>query len=94
MLQKKIDNFLPIPFISTKDNQLIIVIENTDAIEIKFKELIDVQMGWFYFEVDFINNAPNPLQKWSMLTQLQNVFFYLLSVNAVKLVTRLCLAIG
>ena len=54
---------LPIPFILTKNNQLIIVIKNTDTIVIKFKELIDVQMGWFYFEVAFIDNALNPLQK-------------------------------
>ena len=94
VLQNKIGNLHHIPLILTKDNQLIFVIKNTNAIEVMFKELIDVRMGLFYFEVAFIDNTSNPLQKNEHVNRAKNVFFYLLSMNVTKLATGLCLCIG
>ena len=51
VLQNKLKRCVPIPFIKTKDGSLAFVIRNSAAIEFKFTDLIDVQMGLFYFKI-------------------------------------------
>jgi len=52
---------LPIPFILTNNKKCIFIIKNSSAIEFKFKDLIDIQMDWFYFSISLVANVPNPL---------------------------------
>ena len=47
----------------TKDGNLLFVFQHSEAIEFKFAELIDVQMGWFYFNITFLRSVVNPLLK-------------------------------
>ena len=62
-LQEMIHSSVPIPFVMTKDGRLFFVFEHSDAIQFKFEELIDVQMGWFYFNIKFLTTITNPLLK-------------------------------
>ena len=39
------------------------MLEYSDAVQFKFVELIDVQMGWFYFNITFLATVKNPLLK-------------------------------
>ena len=45
VLNAKIMNAIPVPFIMTKDGNLLFVFQHSKAIEFKFTELINVQMG-------------------------------------------------
>ena len=46
-----------------KDGNLLFVFQYSEAIEFKFAELIDVQMGWLYFNITFLQSVVNPLLK-------------------------------
>ena len=61
VLQNKLKRSVPIPFIKTKDGSLVFVIRNSAAIEFKFTDLIDVQMGLFYFKIALGKKIMNPL---------------------------------
>ena len=50
----------------TKDGALLFVFQHSDAVEFKFTELIEVQMGWFYFNIAFLRSVENPLLKMNM----------------------------
>ena len=63
VLQRKFQTSVPIPFVITKDGNLIFVFQHCEAIEFKFTDLIDVQMGWFYFNITFLGLFVNPLLK-------------------------------
>ena len=45
----------------TKDGNLMFVFQHSKAIEFRFTELIDIQMGWFYFDIAFLRSVENPL---------------------------------
>ena len=45
----------------TKDSNLFFVFQHRKTIEFKFAELIEVQMGWFYFNITFLQSVKNPL---------------------------------
>ena len=63
ILNKKLQNTVPVHFIMIKDGNLLFVFQHSEAIEFKFAELIDVQMGWFYFNITFLRSVVNPLLK-------------------------------
>ena len=48
------------PLIKTKVGSLFFVIRNNTAIEFNFADLIDVQMGLFYFKISLKNTVMNP----------------------------------
>ena len=48
-LQSKFDKALPIPFVLTRTKHCFHIIKNPLAIEIAFKDLVSVQIVWFYF---------------------------------------------
>ena len=47
----------------TKDGNLLFVFQHSEAMQFKFTDLIDVQMGWFYFNITFLESVVNPLLK-------------------------------
>ena len=61
MFQRKLSSCLPIPFILTNDKKCIFIIKNSSTIEFKFEDLINIQMGWFYFSISSVANFLNPL---------------------------------
>ena len=63
VLNTSLKNAVPLPFIMTKDGALLFVFQHSDAVEFKFTELIEVQMGWFYFNIAFWRSVENPLLK-------------------------------
>ena len=54
-------NAVPVPFIMTKDGKFFFMFQHSEAIEFKFTELIDVQMGWFYFNITYLQSVKKPL---------------------------------
>ena len=61
VLQSKLSSCIPILFILINDKKYIFIIKNSSAIEFKFKDLIDIQIYWFYFSISLVVNVPNPL---------------------------------
>ena len=61
ILNEKLQNAVPVHFIMTKDGNLLFVFQYSEAIEFKFTELIDVQMGWFYFNITFFAISCEPI---------------------------------
>ena len=51
------------PFAMTKDGSLFFALEHSDAAQFKFVDLIDIQIGWFYFNITFLATVINPLLK-------------------------------
>jgi len=62
-LNASLKNAVPLPFIMTKDGVLLFVFQHSDAVEFKFTDLVEVQMGWFYFNIAFLRSVENPLLK-------------------------------
>ena len=44
-----------------KDGNFLIMFQYSEAIEFKFTNLIDAQIGWFYFTIVFLRSVVNPL---------------------------------
>ena len=61
ILQTKLDNCLPIPFILTHTKQCFFIIKNSFAIGFVFKDLVCIQMGWFYFNLCILKSVENPM---------------------------------
>lgn len=53
VLYKKLQTLVPMPFAMIKDSNLLFVFQYSEAMQFKFTDLIDVQMGWFYFNITF-----------------------------------------
>ena len=62
-------NTVSVPFIMTKDGKLLFVFQHSEAIEFKFTELISIQMGWFYFNITYLQSVKNPLLNLDYETQ-------------------------
>ena len=61
MLQTKLDKCLLIPFILTHTKQCFFIIKNSFAIGFVFKDLVCIQMGWFYFNLCILKSVENPM---------------------------------
>ena len=60
-LNASLKNAVPLPFIMTKGGVLLFVFQHSEAVEFKFTDLVEVQMGWFYFNIAFLRSVENPL---------------------------------
>ena len=53
VLREKLQTAVPALFVMTKDGNLLFLFQHSEATQFKFSDLIDVQMGWFYFNITF-----------------------------------------
>ena len=63
VLQKKLRQCTPIPFVCTDENICFFTFKKCGFIEFAFNELIDIQLGWFYFNMKLKSIVENPLKK-------------------------------
>ena len=61
ILQTKLNKSLPIPFTLTHTKHCFFIIKNSLAIRFISKDLVCIQMGWFYFNLCILNSVENPM---------------------------------
>ena len=63
VLESKLRNCVTIPFILTNDNKWFFIFKHCSTSGFKFNDLIDIQLGWFYFNITIISSVQYPLRK-------------------------------